>query len=196
MTRGEENGARLGGKVKGWPHWTTPKPVLEVVQEVGPIALDPFCNEAAHTNSIAKACWQHAGLTDGWNQQVHKGLIFVNPPYSLTKVVVEKCIQEAPPFLKRSNEAAEIILLVAARTDTKWAHSAFQAADAVCFWRGRIRFENPPPESAGDAPSIPSMFVYWGPNRRLFMQAFGKHGVCFDLRLVQRRHSFPVSVQP
>lgn len=186
MTRGSEtNGVRLGGKLKGWPHWTTPKPVLEVVQEVGSIALDPFCNEAAHTNGIAKACWAAGGLTEPWNQQVHAGLIFVNPPYSDTKLVVEKCIQEA-------QQAVEIILLVAARTDTKWAHSAFRAADGVCFWEGRIRFENPPPESEGNAPSIPSMFVYWGPNRRLFLQAFGKHGVCFDLRLLQRRSTFPV----
>jgi hypothetical protein len=189
MTRGEENGARLGGKVKGWPHWTTPKPVLEVVQEVGPIALDPFCNDAAHTKALAKACWWEGGLTEPWNQQVHAGLIFANPDYKHTKDAVTKCIHEA-------QQGVEIILLVAARTDTKWAHSAFRAADAVCFWEGRIRFENPPPESAGDAPSIPSMFVYWGPNRRLFMQAFAKRGVCFDLRLVQRRHSFPVSVQP
>jgi phage N-6-adenine-methyltransferase len=186
VTRGEES-VRLSGRTKGWPNWTTPEAVLDVIELVGPIALDPCSNEAAHTNKRAKASWRCNGLTDSWHDQVHAGLVFVNPPYNQTKAFVAKAIEEAL-------QGTEIILLVAARTDTKWAHSAFKSAQAVCFWEGRIRFENPPPDSEGDAPSIPSMFVYWGPRRGAFMRVFQDHGLAVDL--TRPRLSFPVQVKP
>ena len=181
------NGVRLSGKGKGWPHWTTPKSVLDVVREVGPIHLDPCSNEASQVFALRN--WQSEGLILEWAPIAAGGLAFVNPPYSLTKAFVEKVILEAAL-------GTEVILLVAARTDTQWAHKALRSADSLCFWEGRIRFENPPPDSLGDAPSIPSAFYYWGRNHRLFMKTLQPHGFCIDLRRNRERRTFPVEAQP
>lgn len=190
MTRGEEraNTVGLNGRTKGWPNWTTPEDVLNVVREVNYIGLDPCSNGASLVNAVT--AWDCEGLEKNWS---HSGLTFVNPPYNQAKEFVAKCLYEA-------NGGCEIILLVAARTDTKWAHSIFQHADALCFWGpGRIRFGNPPPDSPGDAPSIPSMFAYWGQGERVspFLNAFAKRGHCVNLRAGREKpRSFPVQVRP
>lgn len=180
MTRGEENGARLGGKVKGWQHWTTPNKVLDVVRELGPIALDPCSNE----HSLVKATveWSEDALTKSWVAAAASGLVFVNPPYSQAQHFMKKCILE-------SVAGAEIVALVASRTDTQWTKGCLQTADALCFWEGRVFFENPPDFSTGDAPSIPSVLYYWGARRWEFCRAFDKHGFTIDLRQVRMRQT-------
>ncbi len=186
MTRGAElEGVRLSGRTKGWPNWTTPDEVLDVVRSINTIALDPCSNEASKVNAH---CSLHEHGEDlSWPFLANdKGLVYVNPPYNQARAFVSKCIYEGEMGL-------EIILCVAARTDTRWAHDCFRSATALCFWGpGRIKFGNPPPESAGDAPSIPSMFVYWGPQCSVFMGAFHPHGQCFDLRRARATQSFPV----
>lgn len=193
MTRGYEkenqtNGVRLHGKATGWPHWTTPKYVLDIVQQLGPIHLDPCWNEQAITAPLVKV-WCGA-LDLDWHEIAGGGLIFVNPPYDKAAAFVAKAIEEA-------NKGARLVLLVAARTDTKWSHSLFTKANAVCFWGpGRIKFENPPPASDGKAPSIASAFWHFGKERKGFFDAFRPHGFCFDL--VKPRETFPVrrTVEP
>lgn len=184
----ETNGVRLHGRTRGWPNWTTPKNVIEVVSQVGPIVLDPCWNDQAITMPVSKF-WEN-GCEQDWRVNSEGGLVFVNPPYNQAKAFVEKCIQEGL-------WGAEIILLVASRTDTKWSHAAHRSADAMCNWGpGRIKFENPPSESPGDAPSIASSFFYWGRNHRLFTQVFSKHGFCVNLHALREKRSFPVQVLP
>lgn len=182
------NGVRLQGKKQGWSHWTTPNHVLDVVIGVGPIHLDPCWNENAGVSPLVKYDGDKLGdgLKANWATTCSAGLAFVNPPYDNVKRFVAKCVEEAA-------EGCEIILLVAARTETKWAHSIFDTAQALCFWEGRIAFGNPPHDSLGDKPSIPSMFAYWGPSRRLFAQSFAKHGHVFLGPHVSMRPSFPVT---
>jgi len=174
-------GARLGGKVRGWQHWTTPEESLICVRNVDPvIALDPCSNE----HSLVKAAveWTEGGLTQSWVKAANGGLVFVNPPYNQARDFMKKCILEAVA-------GCEIIALVAARTDTQWTKGCLQTADALCFWEGRIFFENPPDFSTGDAPSIPSAFYYWGSRRYEFQQAFASKGFCIDLRAVRLRQA-------
>lgn len=183
MTRGEENGsngARLGGKVKGWQHWTTPKEVLDTVRELGPIALDPCSNEQSQVKATIE--WNDGALTRSWVEAAASGLVFVNPPYNQARDFVKKCILE-------SVAGAEIIALVASRTDTQWTKGCLQTAEALCFWEGRIFFENPPGFSTGEAPSIPSVLYYWGKRRWEFQVAFTKHGFCIDLRAARLRQA-------
>jgi len=187
---GSTNGVRLGGRKQRWPHWTTPESFVELGLRVGPIALDPFWNEQAVTHPAVRLVEGGAmdGLTQTW-KTVQSGLVFANPPYKQTAVVVGKCKAEA-------DEGREIILLVAARTDSQWAHQCLTTADALCFWKGRIKFGNPPPDSPGNAPSIASAVYYWGPSRRLFLQTFAPKGFVLDLRQLRKRESFPVRVTP
>ena len=185
------NGVRLSGRKQGWPHWTTPEEVLSLVRQVGPISMVPFWNEQAITQPDVKLVDSSApfdGLHESW-KTVQKGLAFVNPPYAMTAAVVGKCKAEA-------DAGVEIILLVAARTDSKWAHQCLDTADAACFWKGRIKFGNPPPDSLGNAPSIASVLYYWGASRRLFLQVFQDRGFCLDLRQMRDRKSFPVRALP
>lgn len=180
-------GVRLAGRSKGWPNWTTPKHVVDLVSEVDRIVLDPCSNE--HSQVGALMSFTEHGLEESWCERVasHPGLVYVNPPYNQADAFIDKCIAEA-------KSGIQIIALVAARTDTKWAHKAFDTVQSVQFWSGRIKFGNPPEGSEGDAPSIPSMFLYWGPRYRHFMNVFGKHGLALDLTM--RRASFPVQVRP
>lgn len=184
MTRGEENGVRLGGKKQGWPNWTTPKEVLDSISEIGVIALDPCSNE--HSQVCAPLKLAEHGLVKSWVELLREnklsGITYVNPPYNRAKEFVRKCIIE-------QLSGVEIIALLASRTDTQWTKACLQTGDALCFWEGRIHFENPPPDSEGDAPSIPSVLYYWGPRRWEFCRAFDKHGFCMDLRQIRQRQT-------
>lgn len=174
---------RLQGKKQGWTHWTTPRYVLDVIRRVNVIHLDPCSNFCSEVNALE--AHETGGLELSWHPRASAGLVFVNPPYDLAKEFVKKSIVEA-------SLGAEIILLVAARTETHWTQACLAEADAACLWRGRIKFGNPPPDSPGDRPSIPSAFYYWGKNRKGFMAAFKDYGMTFDLRSSRQKKSFPV----
>jgi site-specific DNA-methyltransferase (adenine-specific) len=93
------------------------------------------------------------------------GLVYVNPPYSQARAWLAKCATE-------SAEGIEIIALVPARTDTRaWHESIWRYADAVCFWRGRLRFVG----ATASAP-FPSAVVYYGHRAERFRAVFGQAG--------------------
>ena len=75
---------------------------------------------------------------------------YANPPYG-------------PPmrrWVDRAVEQAALgsrgIMLVPARTDTRWFHAALPTLSAVGFIRGRLRFDE-----RGPAP-FPSLLLFWG----------------------------------
>lgn len=188
MAEVNPEGARLGGKVKGWNHWHTPRPVIESLLDIGPIGLDPCSGKNGaipafiRLSGVGDPGGKNDGLAFEWHTLKGRGFVFVNPPYKGVGEWMKKCILEAV-------SGAEVIALVASRTDTQWTKGCLMTADACCFWEGRIKFDNPPPESAGDAPSIPSVLYYWGERRYEFQQAFAKHGFCIDLRSVRMRQT-------
>jgi hypothetical protein len=71
----------------------------------------------------------------------------------------------------------EAVLLVHSRTDTAWFHEAASAAAAICFTRGRLRFQRP--DGSGDAPLIGSAFLYYGSAPGRFRAVFGSMGLVF-----------------
>jgi hypothetical protein len=62
------------------------------------------------------------------------------------------------------------ILLTHNYTDTAWFHHAAQAATALCFTRGRIRFLSPDGDEA--APTQGQAFCYFGPHVERFAERF------------------------
>ena len=126
--------------------WQTPDDVLDVIRRVGPIALDPCTTP---DNPTGAQCWitptspLGCGLTHsrGWPQLACGGLTYVNPPYG--------------------REVGRYWRLAAV---------SLASADAVCFWRGRIKFRG---ASAG-AP-FDSLFAAWNCRSR-FVEAFAPHG--------------------
>jgi hypothetical protein len=65
----------------------------------------------------------------------------------------------------------EVIALPAARTDCRWWHQDIVTADAICFWKGRMRFRG----GEHGAP-FPSALPYWGPQVDKFCRVFSPHG--------------------
>lgn len=68
------------------------------------------------------------GLSIPWPERV-----FVNPPYSDISRWVDKAILEA-------KKGKEVILLLPARTDTKWFHKLYYAGARFKFIIGRLSF--------------------------------------------------------
>lgn len=168
--------------------WQTPAEVLELVRRVGPIALDP-CTSPDNPTGARHWCIQwpdspaadgpavswdapeecHAdGLTLPWDDLAAGGLVYVNPPYSRGNL---------GRWAARCHSAAlcgaEVIALVPVDTSTGWWHDycAPPKSQAVCFYRGRLRFVGAP----GPAP-FASALVYWGPRRFRFADVFADAG--------------------
>lgn len=155
--------------------WATPEVVLEPARKVNKIALDPCSNAQSLVKATREVLLPENGLRVDWGaeiEQVGGGQAFVNPPYGkFLKEWVRKCVIE-------SARGTEIILLIAARTDTKYFQKwIFPTAQAVCFWEGRIKFISP--TGVKDGAFFPSAVVYWGPNSERFVEAFEDKGACF-----------------
>jgi len=71
---------------------------------------------------------------------------FVNPPYSKIKLFVEKSIME-------HRKGKEVVMLLPARTDTKWFRKLVDYGCNIIFVTGRLHFNN-----KGSAP-FPSCYV-------------------------------------
>lgn len=159
--------ARTG---EGSDHWCTPPEVLGLVREMGPIDLDPCSNP----NSVVGASrsfdgveWD--GLVESWCDRVdtlgiYRGIVFVNPPYSAMSAWATKMRMEA--LL-----GSPIIALIPARTDTKAWRVLMECADAVAYWRGRIRFIVGGVQG-GPAP-FPSAVVGLNVSQRRMRRVFG-----------------------
>lgn len=82
------------------------------------------------------------GLQIPWKQKN-----FVNPPYSKIKNFVNKSIEE-------HKKGKEIILLIPARTDTKYFRKLVDYGCYIVFITGRLHFNG-----SGSAP-FPSCYIY------------------------------------
>lgn len=136
--------------------WCTPPLVLERVRRLAPIGLDP-CTTRENPCG-AESIYLINGLDLPWTDY---GLVYVNPPYGRTLPLwAHKAVKEA-------SNGAEIVMLVPARTDTRWWGLAYDACQSVALWKGRLTFVGAP----APAP-FPSCLFYYGPDRRKFGQAF------------------------
>lgn len=145
--------------------WNTPKEILELVCKVGPIALDPATSPENPVGAQGFLC--ASGLTSDWREEcadIGPGLVYVNPPYG------RALADWATKISAEGMRGCEIISLTPSRTDTAWFRKLV-TADAMCFWRGRIKFVG-----AKDPAPFPSLFCYWGPHADRFRSVFGRHG--------------------
>lgn len=162
-----------------WSHWTTPVEVLHRVHCIAPIDLDPCGNANDHVG--ARESWwglKHVGVhgIDGLHTpwvSAGRGLIYCNPPYGRE---IGDWIEKART--ESEERAAEVVMLVPARTDTAWWHEHVAGvARGRCFWRGRLRFGNPAPgKGSGESSTFPSAVLYYGPRPYAFGAAFEDAG--------------------
>lgn len=104
--------------------WLTPPELLKVL---GPFDLDP-CAPVTRPWPTASTHYtvQDNGLTQPW-----KGRVWLNPPYG----------RETYKWLARLAEHGAGLALIFARTETQGFHEqVWGKADAVFFFKGRLRF--------------------------------------------------------
>lgn len=141
--------------------WQTPPGFLEIVRKMEPIGLDPCTDESNPVRASTAMTPEIDGLSREWTGY---GLVFCNPPYG-------RALKDWSAKMRdEGKRGAEIIGLVPARTDTRW-WQAIATADAICFWRGRIKFVGAP----ASAP-FPSAVPYWGSRAQEFRRVFEPHG--------------------
>ena len=130
--------------------WATPETFFQqCVEEFGTFDLDPAANP---DNAKADRFYTESdnGLTQDWNAQ----LVWLNPPYGR---VIGHWVSKALAEFDKGN-AGKIIMLLPARTDTKWFWSFYERSDVeVRFIKGRLKFGG----SKNSAP-FPSCLVVIG----------------------------------
>ncbi len=132
-------------------NWETPQDIFNKLNSEFNFTLDPCADELNHKcNKYYDK--EKNGLLQCWEGE----RVFCNPPYG--KVVsswVRKC------YLHSKYDNGIAVMLIPARTDTRWFHRYIYNKDnvEVRFLKGRIKFvgsENPAP--------FPSMVVIFTPS--------------------------------
>lgn len=153
----------------GCNEWYTPEKYLDLAREVlGEIDLDPA--SCVFANETVKARLFYSENDDGLTKPWH-GRVWMNPPYSseLVPKFTEKFVDEY-----NDGNIAEGIVLVNNATETAWFTNMVNAASAVCFPRGRIRYYSQTRESL--APLQGQAFLYFGENKEKFLDVFSEIG--------------------
>lgn len=124
--------------------WETPQDLFDKLNTEFHFTLDAAASDTNHK------CEHYYTIEDNALQKDWDRSTFVNPPYGkdLGKWV-EKCFREA----KKGNT---VVMLVFARTDTKWFHDYVYHKAEIRFLRGRLKFGG----SVNNAP-FPSMVVIY-----------------------------------
>ena len=124
-------------------NWATPQWLFDKLNEEFGFTLDP-CASKDNAKCARFFTKEDNGLTQNWG-----GVIFCNPPYG--KEIgkwVAKCAEEA----KKPDTIC--VMLIPARTDTKWFHEYIYHKAEIRFLKGRLKFG----DSTNSAP-FPSMIV-------------------------------------
>ena len=131
--------------------WATPQNFFDELNKEFNFTLDPC---ASHENAKCEKYFTEGdnGLIQDWSNNI----VFCNPPYSIIKDWVKKCYEES------RKENTTVVLLIPARTDTRYFHEfiydeqthEFRKGVSVRFVKGRLKFG----EGKNSAP-FPSMVV-------------------------------------
>lgn len=125
--------------------WETPKELFETLNAEFGFTLDPCSTEKNHKCEKYYTI-ENCGLSHTWIGET----VFVNPPYSRCTEWVQKSYYE---WLTNN---ITIVLLIPARTDTKWFHNYVYGKAEIRFIKGRLKFS----DSKNSAP-FPSMLVIY-----------------------------------
>jgi phage N-6-adenine-methyltransferase len=154
----------------GENEWYTPAEIIHdarAVLEV--IDLDPASSDQAQRNVQAR---QYFTLKDDGLAQPWFGNVWLNPPYAqpFIQYFTDKMIAEVD-----ARRVTSAIILTHNYTDTAWFQKLARKANAVCFPKGRIRFEAPDGTLA--APTQGQTFFYFGTVSARFVEVFSARGV-------------------
>ena len=125
-------------------NWATPQEFFDALDAEFGFTLDPAADDKNH-----KCSRYFTREQDGLKQDRGGQRVFRNPPYGRE---IGQWIEKA------ATSGAELcVMLLPARTDTRWFHNYIYGKAEIRFIRGRLKFGN----SKNSAP-FPSMIVIFG----------------------------------
>lgn len=139
-------GACLSSKTD---NWATPQDFFDQLNEEFQFTLDPCANEENHKCDLFYTREQD-GLSKDWGGHS----VFCNPPYG----------KEIADWVRYSYEQSQkpnttVVMLIPARTDTRYFHDYIYGKAEIRFVRGRLKFGD-----ATSAAPFPSMVVVYRGN--------------------------------
>lgn len=146
---------------KGKDNWQTPKKLFDELNAIHHFTVD---GAADSTNHLCER-WYGPGspiIENALNWLWEDEIVWLNPPYSMVKEFVAKAFHET-----YIGGCKKVVLLVPARTDTKWWHEYVwdvkngkpYANVEINFLKGRVKFVDPDnPENTNSAP-FPSVII-------------------------------------
>lgn len=120
---------KIALKTLGSEEWETPQELFNKLDSEFHFTLDPC---ATVENAKCKRFFTKAddGLAQDWS-----GSVFVNPPFGQVAKWVKKSYDEV-----NANRAKVVVMLIAARTDTKWFHRYCLPYAKIRFLKGRLKY--------------------------------------------------------
>lgn len=130
--------------------WETPPDLFEKLNRKYHFTLDAASTDA---NALCKEHYtrEQNGLLQSWKTG---GAVWCNPPYG--KDIV-KWVRKA---WEESQTGQLIVLLIPARTDTKWFHDYVYHKAAIYFLRGRLKYGLNGKQARNNA-AFPSMIIVY-----------------------------------
>ena len=133
-------------------NWATPQDFYDRLNKRFNFELDPCADAANHKCQI-----YYTKEQDGLQQDWSKYRTYVNPPYGRE---IGKWVEKAYETNKEHGNL--IVMLLPARTDTRWFHNWIYGKAEIEFIKGRLKFGN-----SKDSAPFPSMIVIFeGRNRQ------------------------------
>ena len=137
--------------------WATPQEFFNKLDwRFGPFDLDP-CAGPHNTKCANFFTEAENGLSKSWTGFTS----FINPPYGRG---IDKWIEKA--YREPREEGTRAVMLIPARTDTKYWHQYVMKADEIYFVKGRLKFG----DCENSAPFPSAVVVFDGANKQ---QIFG-----------------------
>ena len=127
--------------------WATPQWFFDELDKEFHFTLDPCADESNHKceKYFTK---EHDGLSCDWSGET----VFCNPPYGRELPLwVKKCFEEVT-----SGSCPCAVMLIPARTDTRWFHEYIYGKAEIRFLKGRLKFGG----SKNSAPFLSMVVVF------------------------------------
>lgn len=126
--------------------WATPQNIFDKLNEEFKFTLDP-CATIQNHKCKKYFTKEEDGLQQDWSGEI----VFCNPPYGKSIVEwVKKCHDEH--FFK----GVTCVMLIPARTDTRWFHQYIYGKSEIRFIKGRLKFG----DATSSAPFPSAIVVY------------------------------------
>jgi site-specific DNA-methyltransferase (adenine-specific) len=110
--------------------WATPQDFFDELNKEFNFTLDPCATEENH-----KCNKYYTKATDGLTQNWGGETVYLNPPYGKE---ISKWIAKA--YQTHQDHKNTIVMLLPARTDTRWFHDYIYNKAEIRFIKGRLKF--------------------------------------------------------